>query len=124
MFHYVKFAELPVSNQERALKFYTEQLGLRVADNFPYQNGWRWISLEIPGATTQLLFTRRSHELATDVPTIILVTDDVTATYEALRKKGIVFTQAPSAASWNPQEHFALLRDSEGNTVMISDDPQ
>src|SRR5215813_5959349 len=36
MFKYIKFKELPVTNQERARQFYTEKLGLRVAQDAPY----------------------------------------------------------------------------------------
>jgi lactoylglutathione lyase len=37
MFKYVKFAELPVVDQDRAVKFYTEKLGLSLARDSPYQ---------------------------------------------------------------------------------------
>jgi predicted enzyme related to lactoylglutathione lyase len=121
MFNYVKFKELPVAQQERALRFYTEQLGLRVAVDRPYQEGTRWIELEVPGAQTRILFASRSDERRDDTPSLVLLTSDVQACYEALRARGVVFTQAPTVAPWNPQELFTLFRDSEGNLVLISD---
>lgn len=120
MFKYIKFADLPVTDQERAVAFYTGKLGLRVARDSPYQEDWRWIELELPGAETKILFTRRNDETPNDVPSLIFVTGDVEARYETLKKKGVVFTQAPSQAAWNPEETFALLRDSEGNTILLS----
>jgi lactoylglutathione lyase len=119
MFKHVKFAELPVTHQERAVQFYTEKLGLRVAQDAPYQEGWRWITLEIPGAATKILFTQRSNEAASDVPSLVLVAADVRTTYTALQQKGVVFTQTPTQAEWNSGETYALLRDSEGNTILI-----
>ena len=59
---YVRFAELPVVDQDRAVKFYTEKLGFRVAQDRPYQEGWRWITLEIPGAQTKILLTRKAED--------------------------------------------------------------
>ena len=53
MFKHLKYKELPVANQDRALRFYTEQLGLRVAVDRAYGDGARWIELEIPGAQTR-----------------------------------------------------------------------
>lgn len=120
MFKYVKFKDLPVSDQDRAIKFYTEQVGLRVAQDRPYQAGGRWIELEIPGAQTKILFAPRPDETPTDVPSLALITDDLRTSYEELRAREVVFTQAPTVAAWNPQEMFALFRDSEGNTVLIS----
>jgi lactoylglutathione lyase len=120
MFKYVKFKELPVTDQDRAIKFYTEKVGLRVAQDKPYQEGVRWIELEIPGAQTKILFSPRLDEKPTDTPSLALITDDVRTSYEELRAKGVVFTQEPTVATWNPQEMFALFRDSEGNTVLIS----
>jgi predicted enzyme related to lactoylglutathione lyase len=120
MFKYVKFKELPVTDQDRAIQFYTKQVGLRVAQDRPYQEGVRWIELEIPDAQTKILFSPRPDEIPTDIPSLALITDDVRASYEELCAKGVVFTQEPTAAPWNPQEMFALFRDSEGNTVLIS----
>jgi predicted enzyme related to lactoylglutathione lyase len=120
MYKYVKFTELPVANQDRALKFYAEKVGLAVASDNPYQQDWRWIELEIPGARTRILLSRRSDESMTDSPSLLLVTDDVKAAYEELKSKEVEFTQEPMQAPWNPQQTFALFRDSEGNLVMIS----
>jgi lactoylglutathione lyase len=120
MFRYLKYKELPVANQDRALKFYTEQLGFRVVQDRPYQEGKRWIELELPNAETKLLFSERPDETPTEPPSLYLIAKDVKASYEALRTKGVVFTQEPTVAAWNPQEMFALFHDSEGNTVLMS----
>lgn len=52
MVKFVKFAELPVQDQDRAVSFYTEKVGQKVIQDTPYNDGWRWIELEIPGAET------------------------------------------------------------------------
>jgi predicted enzyme related to lactoylglutathione lyase len=118
---YVKFAPLPVHDQDRALLFYTEKMGFGVAQDRPYQSGLRWIELTIPGARTRIWFSQRADEAPAEQPSLILMTRDVHATYDALRAKGVAFTQPPSEAPWSPGETFALLRDSEGNLLMLGE---
>jgi lactoylglutathione lyase len=120
MLHYIKFTQLPVSDQRRAVRFYTDQLGFRIIQNTPYKNDWRWIELGIPGAETAIVLTRRDNETPSDVPSLVLAVDDVEATYDELRAKGVTALQSPMPAPWNPQQRFALLQDSEGNSILIA----
>jgi lactoylglutathione lyase len=120
MLHYIKFTQLPVSDQRRAVRFYTDQLGFRIIQNTPYKSDWRWIELGIPGAETAIVLTRRDNETPSDVPSLVLAVDDVEATYDELRAKGVTALQSPMPAPWNPQQRFALLQDSEGNSILIA----
>jgi len=120
---YVRFAELPVVDQDRAIEFYTEKLGFRVAQDAPYQEGWRWVVLEIPGAQTKVLLTRQRAGERRSSPSLVLTVDDVDGLYRQLQGKGVEFAQALTSASWNPAEMYAVLRDSEGNLVMIGSEP-
>lgn len=119
MLKFVKFAELPVADQNRALRFYTEKVGFRVAQDAPYTDGWRWIELEIPGADTRILFTKRQDGSNEDAPRLVLIADSVDATYQELSKRGVHFTKPPTKAPWSPSETFAQFRDSEGNGIVI-----
>jgi lactoylglutathione lyase len=119
MLQYIKFTQLPVSNQQRAVRFYTQKLGFRILQNTPYKTGWRWIELGIPGAETAIVLTKRDNDLVNDVPSLVIAVDDVESTYEELRAKGVAAIRPPSPAPWNPEQRFALLRDSEGNTILI-----
>lgn len=117
---YVRFTELPVADQDRAVKFYTEKLGFRVADDRGYNEGWRWLTLEIPGAQTKILLTRKNEGDERDgVPSLVLTVDDVMKSYEDLKAKGVVFTTEPTTADWDGSETFAVFQDSEGNYVML-----
>src|SRR5690606_19157255 len=101
------------------MRFYTEKLVFQVATNRPYQEGWRWVTLEIPGAQTQILLSPKTGDETPNVPKLVLTVDDVYRHYEDMKNKGVTFTQGPTPASWNPSEVFALFRDSEGNLVML-----
>lgn len=120
MLKFVKFAELPVIDQDRALSFYTEKLGLRVVQDSPYKEGWRWIELAIPGAETRILLTAQQGEMKSDTPRLVIISDDVDAAYRKLSANGVVFTKEPTTAPWNSGQRFAQLRDSEGNGIVIS----
>lgn len=124
MLQYIKFTQLPVSNQQRAVRFYTQKLGFRILQNTPYKTGWRWIELGIPGAETAIVLTQRDNDLVNEVPSLILAVDDVETTFEELRAKGVAAIQSPRPAPWNPEQRFALLRDSEGNTILIGSEDE
>jgi catechol 2,3-dioxygenase-like lactoylglutathione lyase family enzyme len=60
---HIKFAELPVFNQDRAKEFYTEHFGCQlVVDQAMSLGGWRWIERRFPGTETTLHFLQRSDE--------------------------------------------------------------
>ena len=50
------------------------------------------------------------------MPAAVFVADNVQATYEEFKAKGVVFTQPPKKEPWG--EH-AILKDSEGNIIMV-----
>lgn len=120
MLKFVKFAELPVVDQDRALSFYTEKLGLQVAQDAPYKDEWRWIELAMPGAETHILLTQQTREAKSDTPRLVIITDDVDDAYRKLSARGVVFTKEPTKAPWNPGQTFAQLQDSEGNGIVIT----
>jgi predicted enzyme related to lactoylglutathione lyase len=119
MLQFIKFTQLPVSNQQRAVRLYTQKLGFRILQNTPHKTGWRWIELGIPGAKTAIVLTKRDNDLVNDVPSLVMAVDDVESTYDELRANGVAAIWPPSPAPWNPEQRFALLRDSEGNTILI-----
>ena len=58
----IKFASVPVTDQDRALEFYTKKLGLRIITDAPFNDDQRWIELGFPRAETKLvLFTPEEH---------------------------------------------------------------
>lgn len=118
---HIQFAELPVSDQDRAKAFYIEKLGCDTGADVPMgaADGWRWIELKLPGAQTALHFTRRPNEAPSD-PAMVLIDEDVAATVEALRGKGVEIVTEPAPAPYDPGRTVAEFRDSEGNRMMIS----
>lgn len=115
----IKFINIPVADQQRALAFYTDKLGFTVATNQPMgPDGVRWIELKIPGAETRVsLFTPPGHEnrIGTFAP-LSLWADDVPATYELLRTRGVEFLAPPKKEPWGTS---VIFKDSEGNQLHL-----
>lgn len=116
MLKQIKFVTVPVKDQNRALEFYTKKLGLKVFTD-QSMGPSRWIELQIPGAETMLVLFHDPNAKPDDKPGVVFVTDNVSATYEELRAKGVEFTQPPKKEHWG--EH-AIFKDSEGNLVLFS----
>lgn len=119
MIKQVKFVSIPVHDQERALAFYTEKLGFRVATDSPMGPGQRWIELRIPRADTGVvLFTAPGQESwIGGFMNLSFQCDDVTATYEQFTAAGVTFIQPPKVEPWGTS---AIFQDSEGNRFVLS----
>ena len=113
----VKFVGIPVSDQDRALAFWTDKIGLRVATDQP-MGAQRWIELLIPGAETGLvLFPPEGHE--DRIGTFFngsLACDDVEHAYRKLSEKGVEFEGPPQKQPWGT---FAKFKDPDGNILNL-----
>lgn len=119
MIKLVKFVSVPTRDQERALKFWTEQVGFRVATDQPMGPGQRWIELAIPGAETGLvLFTPEGHE--DRIGSFFngsFGCDDVDYTYRQMSANGVEFEGEPQKQPWGT---YAKFKDPDGNTFVLS----
>ena len=114
----VKFASIPVSNQDRALTFYTEKLGFRLLTDQPFSEEQRWIEFGIPGADTRVvLFKFGESLLPGSQRNITFWADDVESTARALKSKGVPFVMEPKREDWGTA---AAFRDVDGNTFVLS----
>jgi predicted enzyme related to lactoylglutathione lyase len=118
MIKQLKFAGIPTRDQDRALAFWTEKVGFRVATDQPMGNQ-RWIELTIPGAETRIvLFTPDGHEER--VGTYFngaFGCQDVDYTYRQLSEKGVEFEGPPQKQPWGT---FAKFKDPDGNLFVLS----
>ena len=115
----IKFAGIPVKDQDVALKFSTEALGFKVTTDQPFTETQRWIELMIPGAETGLaLFTPEGHEDRIGTfSSLSFWCEDVFATAAAMKAKGVVFTKEPKTEVWGSAAVFA---DPDGNQFVLS----
>lgn len=118
----IKFASIPVSDQDRALDFFTNKLGFAIQTDQPMGPDARWIELRIPGADTRIvLFTPPGQEDRIGTPSnLAFASDDVGATYSELLSRGVEFDGPPETQPWGT---FATFRDPDGNQFVISSKP-
>lgn len=114
----IKFVGIPVSDQDVALKFYTESLGFKVITDQPMGPNQRWIELMIPGADTGLaLFTPPGQEdRIGQFQAMSFWCDDVFATTKTLKQRGVAFAQDPKEESWGTA---AIFKDPDGNRFVL-----
>jgi predicted enzyme related to lactoylglutathione lyase len=128
-------AQLWVHDQEEALAFYTQKLGWEVrADVTLAELGdFRWLTvgpvgqpdfsvvlMAIPGAP---VMDESTADQVRDLMgkgfagTVFLTTDDVHASYEELKGRGVEFTEAPEQRPYGIDCGF---RDPSGNAMRLT----
>ena len=120
MIRKVKFLGVCVKDQDRALKFYLDVLGFTLVTDQPMGPGKRWIEVKPPkGETGIALFTPDGQE--DRIGTFVNSSwecDDLERTHKELTAKGATFEKPPTKAPWGS---FAILKDSEGNSIVLSE---
>ena len=112
----VRSVGIYVSDQQRALDFFTEILGCELVIDQPMSQDARWIEVRIPGDDTLLvLFTPEGQQDRIGTfSNVLFHCDDMQATYEDLSARGVVFTTTPEVAPWG--RWWAAFEDPDGNT--------
>lgn len=118
MIKQIKFINIPVKDQNRALDFYTEKLGFTIITDQPFDEKQRWIELRIPKAETRIvLFTTEGDEKRIgSMMNMSYQCDDIDETYQELKKQGVEFDGPPSKQPWGT---YAMFKDSEGNRFVL-----
>jgi predicted enzyme related to lactoylglutathione lyase len=123
----IKLTTLYVSDQEKALRFYTEVLGFTKktdVSNGPY----RWLTVASPEEPegTELQLARNDDPAAKAYqqamfqqgqPAAMFYTDDVKADYERVKARGAEFTMAPTQVTGST---IAKLDDHCGNLIQLT----
>ena len=114
----VKFASIPVADQDRALAFYTEKLGFRLVTDQPFSEDQRWIELGIPGADTRIVLFRFDGGPQPGAQmNVTFWADDVEATANELKRRGVHLTMEPRREDWGTA---AAFQDADGNNFVLS----
>ena len=111
---------IPVADQDRAVEFYTETLGLEKRVDVPMGDAGRWIEVAPSGADTSIAICPPGPSgSAGDKETgITLQTDDIDG-YHAQLKERSVDVDAEVSRYGDPVPPLFWFRDPEGNTLMV-----
>jgi len=128
-------AHLWVHDQDAALAFYTEKLGMEVRSDvtLPELGDFRWLAVSpqgqedvsivlmaIPGEPVMDNETKKQiEELMAKgfAGSVFLTTDDCRGEYETLRERGVEFTEAPEERPYGIDAGF---RDPSGNSIRLT----
>jgi serine phosphatase RsbU (regulator of sigma subunit)/catechol 2,3-dioxygenase-like lactoylglutathione lyase family enzyme len=106
-----------VRDPDRSLAFYTEQLGFSVLTDGRFEFG-RWVAIAPPdgSAILALIAPRRGTEnyrLIGRPTNVSFIAEDINATYELWRNRGVKFLQPPQPQLWGGT--LATFTDIDGN---------
>ena len=115
----IKFVGVPVRDQNAALRFWTEAIGMQVVTDQPFNDRQRWIELKLPGAETGIApFTPPGHEdRVGQFTSVSFWCDDVFTTAAALKQRGVTFAKDPKKEGWGTS---AIFQDPDGNQFVLS----
>lgn len=133
----IKFdsAQLWVHDQDEALAFWTEKVGMEVRSDVtvPELGNFRWLTVGPPGQPGVSIVLMpvqgppvMDEETADQVRelmskgfagTIFLTTEDVHASYEELKGRGVEFVDTPEETPYGIDSSF---RDPSGNHVRLT----
>jgi lactoylglutathione lyase len=108
---------VPVTDQDRALRFYADALGLETRLNVPTGDGTRWIEVAPAGAATTIALVAEKANQPTGHDTgIRLVTADADAEHADLLARGV---DADEVLRWPGVPAMFAFRDPDGNRLEI-----
>jgi predicted enzyme related to lactoylglutathione lyase len=112
---------LEVDDQDRAKRFWTEQLGFELVQDTPYRQE-RWLEVRTPDKAVVLVLGVRQGPRPTapdpSLPTsnVFFYADDLQQTYKELTARGVEFPQPPVE---QPFGWWSLFQDAEGNRFAL-----
>ena len=122
-----KLTSVYVDNQDKALRFYTDVLGLTKKTDF-INGPYRWLTVASPeepdGTEPQLALNdnpaAKAYQQALfqqGQPAIMFFTDDVKGDYERIKARGAEFAKPPTEVTGST---IAQLNDTCGNLIQIT----
>ncbi|YCK37864.1 VOC family protein [Actinomadura sp. ATCC 39365] len=120
----IMYTTVYVTDQDRALEFYTAGLGLEERVDVPGPDG-RFLTVGVPGSPVQILLW--SHARAAGQPgdaggegapgPLILESDDLRKDFEVMRRRGVTFEE-PEPVDY-PFGVRAEAVDPDGNRISL-----
>ena len=111
---------VPVSDQDRAIAFYTETLGFEKRADVPFGNGYRWVEVAPADAVTTIAIVPppEGQPSGNAQTGIALHTDDIDAIHADLKAQGVDIDDEVSRMG-DPVPPLVWFRDPDGNVLML-----
>jgi predicted enzyme related to lactoylglutathione lyase len=131
------YVQVWVHDQDEALAFYTQKLGMELREDVtvPEMGNFRWLTVGIPGQDVSITLMAIpgppvfDEETRDQIRTLLakgasgglfFTTDDAQMSYEELKKRGVEFTQEPTEQPYGIDAGF---RDASGNHFRMAQPP-
>ena len=110
---------VPVNDQDSAISFYCDKLGLEKRSDVPFGNGDRWVEVAPAGADTSIAIVKPRPGEAVGIETrIALSTSDIDADHAELKSRGVDVDDEVSRMG-DPVPPMFFLRDQDGNKLFV-----
>jgi catechol 2,3-dioxygenase-like lactoylglutathione lyase family enzyme len=110
---------VPVSDQDKAIAFYTDKLGFEKRTDVPMGQADRWVEVAPPGAVTTIALARPREGDSPGIETrVAFETDDIDADHAGLRAQGVDVDEAVMRMG-EPVPPMFFFRDQDGNRLLI-----
>jgi predicted enzyme related to lactoylglutathione lyase len=121
MLEKIFYSSVLVSDQDRALDFYTNVLGLEKRAENPTPDGPRFLTVGVKGQDFMLVLwpgtPGQAQLVQGGIPASVTIeTDDIRKTYEELKSRGVEFETDVLEFPWG---HVAQFLDPDGNRLQI-----
>ena len=130
----LRYVNITVHDVDAALGFYAGALGLQHVSDVP-SGDFRWVTLasEAQPDLEYVLSVPHAGRSQADgdalaallaagaLPMLVFTSDDVDATFEAVKASGAQVLQEPTDQPWGPRD--CAFRDPSGNVVRIAQAP-
>jgi predicted enzyme related to lactoylglutathione lyase len=128
-----------VHDQDEALAFYTDRLGMELREDVtvPEMGNFRWLSVGIPGQEVSITLMAVPGPPVFDEDTraqiealmakgassgLFFTTDDIQASHAEMKERGVEFTQEPTEQPYGVDagfrdpsgNHFRMMQSQEG----------
>ncbi len=117
-----------VTDQDKALAFYTQKLGFEKRADQPMGPNQRWIEVAPPGAQTRILLYKASKEMPGadsyqaaksslgKTTNMVLETDNIVETFAKLKANGVTIIDEPRK---QPYGWWGVFADQDGNSYGV-----
>ncbi len=117
------FVTIYVSDQERSLRFFVDQLGFSLVSDVRFASGNRWVEVGPPDGTAILALALpipglNEERFIGNSGMVTFLTENVEAKYKEWLIRGVHFTIPPQSPSWGGV--FCRFVDPDGNTFALA----
>lgn len=116
-----------VRNQEKAIDFYSNQLGFEIKGKYPYKNT-NWVELAPKNSSTTISLMEPNHDVIINgeidhpkqeigiMTNLWLYTNNIYNTYVVLKEKGVAITE-PKKQEWGGI--LSRIKDLDNNVLTL-----